>query len=402
MGCIQSLRRREGGRRGAPVVVFVPGMRAPCRTTEVAMAMEQYGQVPTELVERLSALRARIEAMASGSDHLSRSKPTRKAAPQHIESTITDLQLALEDYLPVLLSLKIEGSKLKEEVKFSWINQDNPEQETSIASTLYELLSVLHTMSILGLSWANFLLTPQPSGDGFQTKSTAENRRTAIDVFLKTSGILKCAMGTVIPQMSEDLIEKLPAELSEEMLHALYMQALGHGVEIQLSFAVDTATANLAVKRRLACEQLKCWTQVHQSTLTVHAGNSWVEKHKLFVNWKLSEAKAAAYYFHGLILYEGDENTRAKAVVCLRLADSFLMDSRNLCVEFCATAPATRVPPLWGAMKYLSEKIPKDVAAKACVDGDVYDQETDAQKVPQLPDFLVALQHAAYDLPRSM
>lgn len=34
------------------------------------------------------------------------------------------------------------------------------------------------------------------------------------------------------------------------------------GVELQLGFAIDNVQASLAVKRRLACEQVKAWEQV--------------------------------------------------------------------------------------------------------------------------------------------
>jgi len=34
------------------------------------------------------------------------------------------------------------------------------------------------------------------------------------------------------------------------------------GVDIQLGMAIDSTKATLAVKRRLACEMVKCWQQV--------------------------------------------------------------------------------------------------------------------------------------------
>ena len=86
--------------------------------------------------------------------------------------------------------------------------------------------------------------------------------------------------------------ENLPADLTEDVLDALSMQALGQVssilfghckysvitnpslamydrllwsqcVEIQLGLAVDNMKATLAVKRRLACEQVKYWKEVY-------------------------------------------------------------------------------------------------------------------------------------------
>eukprot|EP00250_Pteridium_aquilinum_P018137 c23965_g1_i1 orf=1204-2085(+) len=254
-------------------------------------------------------------------------------------------------------------------------------------------------MAMLGLSQANFLLTPMSSGDGYQPKVTEENKRASLDAFLRASGILKFAMNFLMTQMSEDLMKRLPSDLSKGTLHALCMQALGQGIEIQLSFAIDNAKATLAVKRRLACEQLKCWTQVKTNIATVILGNIWGQKHKLFIDWKLAEAKATAYYFHGLILDEGaDKDRHAKAAICLQLAESYLSESKKFCAEFCATTPATRVPPLMGAMKYLSEKIPKEASTKGRSSSNPSDLVKD-QKVPELPDFAVALQPEEYNLP---
>eukprot|EP01018_Ginkgo_biloba_P030570 Gb_35215 [translate_table: standard] len=86
--------------------------------------------------------------------------------------------------------------------------------------------------------------------------------------------------------------------------------------------------------------------------------------------------EAAAYYYHGLILDEGNgENSHAKAVASLRAAEHFLKESKKACTDFCLASPVTSVPPPWGAMKYLSEKIPKDASNKARINSDVYGHE---------------------------
>ncbi|KAK2367378.1 hypothetical protein P8452_55722 [Trifolium repens] len=89
-----------------------------------------------------------------------------------------------------------------------------------------------------------------------------ENRRTSIDIFLKASGYLDCAVKHVLPQLPAELRRNLPVDLAEGVLRAQSLQALGQGVDIQLGMATDSAKATLAVKRRLACEMLKCWQQV--------------------------------------------------------------------------------------------------------------------------------------------
>ncbi|MCO5603625.1 hypothetical protein L7F22_057776 [Adiantum nelumboides] len=403
MGCMQSRPPGEDKSAiGSAVFTFTPGLRSPCKTTEVAKVLHA-GLLSHSLAENFVALRTRIEAMVSGEGTqpklLKKKSALGQQQSQSLHYYVADLQLAIEDYLPALLGLiEIEGSS-NEALEFSWTNQEDPQQETAIADARYELLSLLHLMAMLGLSQANSLLSPVSSTDGYQPKVTEENKRASLDAFLRASGILKCAFNSVMTEMSEDLKKRLPADLSKDTLHALCMQALGQGIEIQLSFAIDNAKATLAVKRRLACEQLKCWAQVKSSIHTVFLGNIWGEKHKLFVEWKLAEAKATAYYFHGLILDEGaDKERHEKAAVCLQLAETLLSESKRFCAEFCATSPATRVPPLMGAMKYLSEKIPKAASTKGRSSGNVDDSVKD-HKVPELPDFVVALQPEEYNLP---
>lgn len=408
MGCVQSLPDGDDKNTvGNAVFTFVPGLRSPCKTTDVAKALHA-GPLSRSLADHFVALRTRIEVMASGEGAQPKllKKKNALTAQQQAQpllyygaSTVADLQLAIEDYLPVLLGLTDDESSLREAVEFSWTNQEDAQQETAIADARFELLSLLHLMAMLGLSQANFLLTPTSLADGYQPKVTEENKRSSLDAFLRASGVLKCALNSVMTQMSDDLMKMLPSDLSKGTLHALCMQALGQGIEIQLSFAIDNAKATLAVKRRLACEQLKCWTQVKNNILTVFLGNTWGQKHKLFVDWKLAEAKATAYYFHGLILDEGtDKDRHAKAAICLQSAERFLLESKKFCADFCATTPATRVPPLMGAMKYLSEKIPKDASTKGRGSSNLGDT-LKGQKLPELPDFMVALQPEEYNLP---
>lgn len=401
MGCFISKSIDERGTKkksgnGGEIAVFVPGLRTP-KSIDFGRSLNSY--LSPDLIACLSDLRTRIVVMAAGEGSAA-TKPRRKTATQHGGSTLSDLQQALDDYLPVLLGLTKEGSQIKDLVEFIWANQEDNEQETAISNAWYEVLSVLHMMAMLSLSQANFLLIPKAYSDGYQPKVTEENKKVAINIFIKAAGYLDCAVRCVLPQLPDDIKRKLPADLNDGVLQALAVQALGQGVDIQLGLAIDNAKATLAVKRRLACEEVKYWQQAQESTSNIPLGGVWGIKHQLFIKWKHSEAKAAAYYYHGLILDEGNtENTHANAVSSLQAADQFLKDSKKACAEFCQATPTTSVPPLWGAMKYLSEKIPKDSSSKAHINRDIYSREKIPETPPKLPDFSVALKPAEYELP---
>ncbi|KAJ4974261.1 hypothetical protein NE237_007435 [Protea cynaroides] len=327
-------------------------------------------------------------------------KPRRKTAAQHGGSTLADLQQALEDYLPVLLGLVKDGSQLQDKIQFVWINQEDEAEETAISNAWYEVLSVLHLMAMISLFQANFLLLPKASADGYQPKVSEESRRTSIDIFLKAAGYLECAVRYVIPQLPSELRGCLTVDLAEGVLQALCLQALGQSVDIQLGMAIDSTKATLAVKRRLACEMVKYWDQALANIMNLPLANGWGEKHKLFVKWKYIEAKAAAYYFHGLILDEGNtEKSHGMAVAALQAAEELLKESKKACEAFNMAPPLSRSPPLWGAMKYLSEKIPKDTSSKVRINRDLYSNGKVMEAVPPLPDFALALTPDEYQLP---
>jgi hypothetical protein len=217
---------------------------------------------------------------------------------------------------------------------------------------------------------------------------------------LKAASYFECALRAVLPNTPEDIKAKLPADLTEAMFRAMENQALGQGVELQLGFAVDNVKASLAVKRRLACEHVKVWEEANEKIGRVPMADGWREKHLLFVKWKLCEAKAGAHYFHGLILDEGyEDNTHAQALTCLKAADSFLKESQRTKMEFGNAEPMTRVPPLWGPMKYLSERIPREALTKARLFRENYRKEKLPATTPQLPVFPLALTAEEYDLP---
>ncbi|KAL2325336.1 hypothetical protein Fmac_024394 [Flemingia macrophylla] len=166
--------------------------------------------------------------------------------------------------------------------------------------------------------------------------------------------------------------------------------------------AIDSTKATLAVKRRLACEIVKYWQTIAQDNImNLPLANGWGEKHRLFVKWKYIEAKAAAYYYHGLILDEGNtEKSHGMAVAALQAADEYFKESKKLCEAFNAALPSSRNPPLWGTMKYLCEKIPKDTSSKVRINRDLYSYERIMETAPTLPDFALALKPDDYQLPQ--
>lgn len=401
MGCLVSTPKDSGGNRRRPgnigeVSVFVPGLRIP---KPVDFSESLADQLSKSLVERLSVLRTRIVVMV-GQEAPTVTRTRRKSATQHGGSTLSDLQQALEDYLPVLLGLVKDGSQLQHRVQFVWVNQEDDAEETAMSNAWYEVLSVLHLMAMLSLSQANLLLLPRTSADGYQPKVSEESRRASIDVFLKAAGYLDCALRHVLPQLPNDFRRGLPVDLAEGVLRALCLQTLGQVVDIQLGMAIDSTKATLAVKRRLACEMVKYWQQAQDNLMNLPLRNGWGEKHGLLVKWKYIEAKAAAYYYHGLILDEGNtEKSHGMAVAALQAADEYLKESKKACEVFNAAPPVSRNPPLWGTMKYLSEKIPKDTCSKVRINRDLYSHGKIMDTAPTLPDFALALKPDDYQLP---
>ncbi|XP_027359423.1 uncharacterized protein LOC113868060 isoform X3 [Abrus precatorius] len=344
MGCVVSTPKDSNGNRRRPgsigeVSVYVPGLRIP-KPVDFVQSLGDY--LSKNIVERLSAHRTRIVVMAcQEGPTITRTK--RKSVTQHGGSTLADLLQALEDYLPVLLGLVKDGSHLQYKVQFAWVNQEDYKEETTMSNAWYEVLSVLHLMATLLLSQANLLLLPRPSTDGHQLKVSEESRRASVDIFLKAAGYLDCAVRHVLPQLPVELRRNLPVDLAEGVLRALCLQALGQGVDIQLGMAIDSAKATLAVKRRLACEMVKCWQQAQDNIMSLPLANGWGEKHCLFVKWKYVEAKAAAYYYHGLILDEGNtEKSHGMAVAALQAADEYFTESKKLCEAFNAAPPLSR------------------------------------------------------------
>ncbi|KAK4749045.1 hypothetical protein SAY87_026494 [Trapa incisa] len=401
MGCLVSTAKAPGNNRSRPekignVFVYVPGRRIP---RQVDFSQPLSACLPRKIVERLSDLRSRIVVMASQEAPLI-AIIRRKSATQDGGSTLADLQQALEDYLPVLLGLVKDGSQLQHKVQFDWINQEDKTMETAISNAWYEVLSVFHLMAMVLLSMANFMLLPRTSIDGYPPTVCDENKRVSVDIFLKVAGYLDFAVQQLLPQFPTELRAQLPVDLSEGVLKALCLQALGQAAEIQLGMAIDSTKATLAVKRRLACEMVKYWQQAQDNLTNLPITNGWGEKHHLFIKWKRLEAKAAAYYFHSLILDEvNTEKSHGLAAAALQAASDYLKESKKVVEAFHACPPTSSNPPLWGTMKYLSEKIPKDASSKLQINHVTQSYDRIGETAPTLPDFALALKPDDYQLP---
>ncbi|CAA6655720.1 unnamed protein product [Spirodela intermedia] len=397
MGCLVSTPRHGRESKGrspdslGEVAVFLPVLRIP-KSADLSVPLGH--RLPKKYLERLSALRIRLVVIATEEAPAALKARRTETETQLGGSALSDLWQSLEEYLPVLLRLVKEGSQTTDKVQFVWINQNTDSEETCISDAWYEVLSVLHLMAILSLSEVNLLLLPKTTAEGRQATVSEENKRSSIDVFLKAAGYVDCAVRDVLPQIPLQLRKYLPLDLSEGLLRALCQQALAQAVDVQLGMAIDCPKATLAVKRRLACEMVKHWQQAQDNVSQIPFSGGWGFKYQLYIKWKHVEAKAAAYYFHGLILDEGNtEKSYGTAVVAVRAAEEFLKESKRGCEAF------NSAPPLSRSRRYLSEKIPKDAQSMMRRNREFYSHGTFPQMAPPLPDFVLALKPDEYRLP---
>ncbi|XP_042496908.1 uncharacterized protein LOC122075805 isoform X1 [Macadamia integrifolia] len=385
MGCTSSIPeiyafgKRKKKLNIQEVVVFVPAMRVP---VEVDLHRYFKGLYPGYLIERLSALRRQIVFIANDT--------AGSAVPQ--------LKQVLEEYLPLLLGLtrkEREGF-----AEFRWTSLDDAGEDTCLGSSWFELLSVLHMMAILSLSEANLLLIPKGQMDALARNVSEDCKKDAIDLLLNASGYLEFCIRDILPHLHPDVKQRLSRDLQGNVLEAISVEALGQATEMQLGLAVESQKATLSVKRRLACEQMSYFAQAHNLLSGCDVTHGYGKKHLLFIKWKYIEGKAAAYYYHGLILDKGNEpSSHIGAVCCFLAAEELLTDSKKACLSFCLAAPVTRSPPVWGVMKHLHLKVPEVASRKYQMYGYLLDQEKALQTLPDLPDFPVSLRPDDYSLP---
>ncbi|XP_061352404.1 uncharacterized protein LOC133297308 [Gastrolobium bilobum] len=380
MGCTYSVYRKK--KSSIPeVVVFVPSTRIPVQC-DLQRALK--GVIPRELADKLSSLRNQIVLIAEDTGG----------------SAIPELLRALNEYLSVLIGLTKKEHGLEGLIEFKWKIFGDGQQDSSIANVWFEVLSAVHLMAMLTLSEADSLMIPKdPSGSGFRVVSS-DSKREAIDLLLKASGYLEFCVRDILTRLPTEIKKVFPHDLQEGVLEAIAIQALGQGTEIQLGLAVESQKASLSVKRRLACEQLIYFSQAYHCLSGCDFNQGHGKKHLRFIKWKFLEAKAAAYYYHGLILDKGNEpSSHIGAVSCFLAAEELLAESKKACLSFCLAPPVTRAPPLWGAMKHLHQKIPEVASRKSQMYGYLLEQEKGLQALPDLPEFQLSLRPDDYELP---
>jgi len=254
MGCGPSIPKKytiggKGRKRRSiiqEVAVFVPTVRIPV-ASDIVHPLR--GVVSKDLVDRLSSLRAHVVELAEEIYYAD-------------VSAVSELQHALEEYLPVVLGLTTKESCLESSIQFRWKTLDD-DQECCLASAWYEVLSVVHMMAMLALFEANLTLIPKNNGQvGGERKVSEDAKKDVVDSLLRASGCLDYSVHRILVQIPAQVKKSFPSYLQEGMLEAISIQALAQCVEIQLGLASECEKATLSVKRRLACEQVSYFSQV--------------------------------------------------------------------------------------------------------------------------------------------
>uniref|UniRef100_A0A0D9XSE8 BRO1 domain-containing protein n=1 Tax=Leersia perrieri TaxID=77586 RepID=A0A0D9XSE8_9ORYZ len=360
MGCGASLPKKckvggKGKKRRSiiqEVAVFVPTIRIPV-DSDVVQPLR--GLVSKELVDRLSKLRDRVVALSEEIYYAD-------------VSDVSELQQALQEYLPVVLGLTMKESRLGASVEFRWKTLDD-DQECCLSSAWYEVLSVVHMMAMLALFEANLILIPKKGQAGGERKVSEDAKKDVVDSLLRASGCLDYCVHRILVQIPAQVKKSFPSYFQEGMLEAISIQALA---------------------------------QAHYSLSGCDTSDSFGRKLLLFLKWKCMEAKAIAYYYHGLVLDKGNEaSNHISAVCCLSAADDLVADSKRACLSFCLANPITRVPPPWGIMKNMHKKIPDAACKRFQMYGYLFEQDKNSalQSLPDLPEFALSLRPEGYELP---
>ncbi|KAJ4882855.1 Endosomal targeting BRO1-like domain-containing protein [Raphanus sativus] len=368
-------------------VVFLLQLRVPVQSDH---QRQLKGVASKTTIDRLAYLRNQIQLVAEDTGG----------------SAFSGLRTALEEYLSLLTGLiKKKKDGMEGCVEFKWKPLgDCQRAELCFTNLWIDMLTVIHMMAALALAEANSLMIPEDSsasGHGVCVVSSG-CKRDAVDLLLKASGYLQFCTQEILPRIPPDVKSKLPDDMQESVLQTLSIQALGQGTEFQLGLAVNCKNVTLPVKRRLACEQVIYFSKAYQCLSGCDVvSNVCAKKLLLFIFWKFLEAKAAAYYYHGLVTDKGSEPAcHARAVCCFLAASEILGESKKACVDFYLSPPVTRAPPIWGVMKHLSQKIPEIAFKKYQMYGYLLKEEGKVmQGLPELPDFQLSLIPEEFDLP---
>ncbi|KAL8557484.1 hypothetical protein ACS0TY_004787 [Phlomoides rotata] len=384
MGCTSSAYAigKKNMKKSIPEIsIFIPVLRIPSQSD---LQKTLGNSIPKDLADRICSLRNQILLVAEDTGG----------------SAISELIKALEEYLSLLLGLTKKEYGLQDLLEFKWKELGDGKQEICAANLWFEVLSALHMMATLTLIEANERLIPKQNSLSERLVS-ADCMREAIDLVLKAAGYLNFCVHDVLPRLPPDIKNKLPLDMQGSVLEAISKQALAQGTEVQLGLAVQSKNATLSVKRRLACEQLTFFAQAYCCLSEVKDSNAVLKKQLLFLKWKHLEAKAAAYYYHGLIVDKGtDPSSHVTALCCFLAAEELLAETKKACLTFCLTHPITRSSPPWGAMKHLHRKIPDITPKKFQMYGFLLDQKKKGlQILPNLPEFQLSLKPDEYELP---
>ncbi|KAH9625630.1 hypothetical protein KSS87_019990 [Heliosperma pusillum] len=328
MGCNSSMLQAGGKKKKkkmtiSELVVFVPTIHIPV-PSDLHKGLK--GIIPMDVLDRLVALRNRVILLSEDTD----------------VSAVSEIKQGLEEYLPVLLGLTVKECGAMEAVQFKWRTLDG-KQEICVSNSWFEVLSVVYMLAVLTLVEANMMLVPKHYTHSSDRTVSSDCQRDAID-----------------------LLDKLHKDMHEGALEALSLQALGQGTELQLGLAIENQKATLSVKRRLACEELTYFTQAYYALSGGNINECKAGKQSLFLKYKFLEAKAGAYFYHGIILDKGNEPfSHTNAVCSLVAAEELLSESKKACLSFCLASPVTR----------------------------------DLQPPPELPEFQLSLRPDDYELP---
>nr|GEV40212.1 hypothetical protein [Tanacetum cinerariifolium] len=167
-------------------------------------------------------------------------------------------------------------------------------------------------MAMLTLMEENSELIPAlpVSSESDDSVESKDNIRSAVDLLVKAAGYLQFYIREILVQIPPHIKMKLLVDLQESVIEVAYIQALG-----QAHYCLST------------CDNL----------------NEYGKKHLSFIKWKYLEAKAATYYYHGLITDKGTEpSCYISAVCCFLAAEEILTESKKACLNFCLMLPITR------------------------------------------------------------
>nr|GEW65936.1 BRO1 domain-containing protein BROX homolog [Tanacetum cinerariifolium] len=255
-------------------------------------------------------------------------------------------------------------------------------------------------MAMLTSMEANSKLIPDKpvSSESVDSVESTNNIRSAVDLLVKETGYLQFYLREILVKIPPHIKMKLLVDLQSSVIEAAYIQALGHATEMQLALAVGCKNATLSVKRRLACEQLSYFGQAHYCLSTCDNLNGYGKKHMSFIKWKYLEAKAAAYYYHGLVTDKGTEPSCHISAMCYFLAaKEILTEIKKAGLNFFLTLPITRAPAAWGAMKHLNKKILETATKKSQMYAYLLEEEN-LDVLPDLPEFELSLKADEYQM----